>query len=149
MFSPLSYVHAENYSAVETNVDDVAVNNLAEQLAMIDQATKKDYNGNIQSIDFKMLRNYFGNLEIIDKLEQEFLFNKSNKSWTDCMIDSIKYFVGVNAVNALISGGIKGFIEKKLWKEAAKLILKTFAKSTFTVAGVVALLVYYSDKCWF
>lgn len=96
-----------------------------------------------------MLRNYFGNLEIIDKLEQEFLFNKSNKSWTDCMLDAIKDFVGVNAVSALISGGIKGFIERKLWKEAAKLILKTFAKSTLSVTGVVALLPYYSGKCLF
>lgn len=41
MFTPLAYVHAEDYSSVETSINDVPINKLAEQLALIDQATKK------------------------------------------------------------------------------------------------------------
>ncbi len=149
MFTPLSYVHAmDNNTIVKENDEDQLANKLAEDLALINQATKRDYNGNIINIDFKMLRNYFGNSEYIDELERAFKINKENKTWSSCIWDKLKDEFGVTAIQGLIAGGLEGLLTAGAWLPAAKLILKILGKSAiggvFAIAGMLA---YYGVTC--
>lgn len=160
LITPIAYVNANDTPYYTTNVSDEytfgdevnekLVNQLAEALAIIDKANKVDYQGNIRNIDFKMLRNYFGNSELIDTLEKEFKYNKENRTWTSCMLSAIKDQIGVSAISALMVGGLVSFLQKKAWKEAAKLIIKVVGKGVvggvFVWAGFFA---YYSVICMF
>uniref|UniRef100_UPI00402A76B1 hypothetical protein n=1 Tax=Bacillus sp. DX2.2 TaxID=3073452 RepID=UPI00402A76B1 len=65
--------------------------------------------------------------------------------WTDCMIGALKDHFGVSAVAAAIEGGLWGYLQKKAYKEAAKLLVKFVIGSN--AAGLAATLIYYGSVC--
>ncbi|MEK4677551.1 MULTISPECIES: hypothetical protein [Bacillus] len=73
-------------------------------------------------------------------------FNRYKRSaWTDCMVDAIKDHFGVAAVTAALEGGLWAYLEKRAYKEAAKLLVK-FAIGSNAV-GLASTLIYYGGKC--
>ena len=68
-----------------------------------------------------------------------------NPGWKACMIAAIKDHFGVAFVTAALEGGLWAYLEKKAYKEAAKLLVK-FAVGTNAVA-LAGTLIYYGGKC--
>ncbi|MCA1021766.1 hypothetical protein [Halobacillus litoralis] len=69
----------------------------------------------------------------------------SSQSFGDCMVDALKDHFGVAAVTAALEGGLWTYLQKKAYKEAAKLLVK-FAVGTNAV-GLAGTLIYYGGKC--
>lgn len=136
------------------------IDELAEALEFMDKVTKRDANGNVISMDFKAIEAKYGkNDPMLNQLKAQVQTDmKNNKlntknittyaakqTYLGCMKSSLIDFLGVNAVNALFQSGFGYFLEKKLFKEAAKLAVKYAVGST--VAGLAATLTYYGVKC--
>lgn len=134
------------------------VEELTKAFEFIDKVTKRDSNGHVISMDFKAIEKKYGkNNPMIKKLKSnvtsDLQYNKNTsqvyaakkQTYLGCMKSSLYDFLGVNAVNALFQGGFGYFLEKKLFKEAAKLAVKYAVGAT--VGGLAATLSYYGVKC--
>ncbi|MCS1351692.1 hypothetical protein [Mechercharimyces sp. CAU 1602] len=121
-----------------------------------DEASQHDENGNVVDLDFKKIREKFGNDPALDLLEKEIQQNNAisgipNRkgyqaaSWWGCMQSSLIDFFGVNAFQSMMNAGIAHYIKTRAFKEAAKIALRYFVGSS--VAGLAATLTYYSGKC--
>ncbi len=48
----------------------------------------------------------------------------SKGTFKSCMIGALKDYIGVALVEAALTGGLWGYLKKKAYKEAAKLLVK-------------------------
>ncbi len=152
-------VVASPIATAKTNANETNVNLLAKDLEfLMEKASIYDQNNQLIGFDFEKLRNRFG-----DKKEFKILENEINKNgikiekssdlttqaakgtWGDCMIDSLKDHFGVAMIEVALTGGLWSYLEKKAYKEAAKLLLKIGIGGN--VIGLVAFLTWYSAKC--
>lgn len=124
----------------------------------MEEAAIYDEAGNVTNFDFQALENEFGNLEEFQLLEKE-IENDSNKNlsnenqittyatttWKGCMTEALKDHFGIAVIEAALTGGFWAYLEKKAYKEAAKLLLKIGIGGN--IIGLTAFLTYYSAKC--
>lgn len=139
-------------------------NEQVEQLAddlefLMEEAAIYDSHGNLINFDFEKLEAKFGLLPEFELLEEEIntslnSYNSAsyevmamakNHSWKSCMWDALKDHFGVTMVNLAINGGLWKYVEKKAYKEAARLLIKIGIGGN--VVGLSAILIYYSAKC--
>lgn len=142
------------------------VEKLAEDIQFVmEEATIRNSNGEVIDFDFDKLENRFGKLQDFEMLKNEINNDKlSNneinkkqctninslkplaaKSWKSCMVDALKDHFGVKIIEIAFEGGLWSYLERRAYKEAAKLLVKIAVGSN--VVGVVAFLTYYGAKC--
>ncbi|EOO56600.1 hypothetical protein IKE_06466 [Bacillus cereus VD196] len=145
------------------------VEKLAEDLEFImEKAAIRNSNDKVIDFDFDKLENRFGKLQEFKILKNEINNDKLNKheinqkqctnisnynslqakswnGWKSCMVDALKDHFGVKIIEIAFEGGLWGYLEKKAYKEAAKLLVKIAVGSN--VLGVTSFLVYYGAKC--
>ncbi|MED0988239.1 hypothetical protein [Bacillus paramycoides] len=143
--------------SVQSLEEEKQINELAEQLKFLNEEALVIQNGE-RVFDFNKIENKYGAdyannlknditmIEEINADKAENPFNRYKRSaWTDCMVDAIKDHFGVAAVTAALEGGLWTYLQKKAYKEAAKLLVK-FAVGSNAV-GLAGTLVYYGGKC--
>jgi len=135
------------------------VEQLAKDLEfLMEEAAIYDSQGKLINFDFEKLETKFGVLP-----EFEFLKEKINTSlnshdsgsnelmamaeggWKSCMWEALKDHFGVTMINLAINGGLWKYVEKKAYKEAAKLLIKIGVGGN--IIGLTSILVYYSADC--
>ncbi|MEK4683944.1 hypothetical protein MKY89_30080 [Bacillus sp. FSL W7-1294] len=117
---------------------------------MHEEAAIYNDKGQIIDFDFNKIEAKYGKHASLDALKQQVESDKSKngrvkRDFVGCIKESLMDFFGVNAVQAAINGGLSYYLEKKLWKEAAKIGVKFFVGSN--VAGLAGTLAYYGGKC--
>lgn len=154
---PSFSVSAATNISVESLEEDKQINELAEQLKFLNEEALVIQNGervfDFNKIENKYGANYANNLkndivmieEMNDAKAKNPFHRYKRSAWTDCMIDAIKDHFGVAAVTAALEGGLWAYLQKKAYKEAAKLLVK-FAVGSNAV-GLAGTLVYYGGKC--
>lgn len=154
---PSFSVSAATNISVQSLEEDKQINELAEQLKFLNEEALVIQNGervfDFNKIENKYGANYANNLkndivmieEINDAKAKNPFHRYKRSAWTDCMIDAIKDHFGVAAVTAALEGGLWAYLQKKAYKEAAKLLVK-FAVGSNAV-GLAGTLVYYGGKC--
>ncbi|MEK3790137.1 hypothetical protein [Paenibacillus sp. FSL K6-1230] len=154
---PSFYVSAATNISVQSLEEDKQINELAEQLKFLNEEALVIQNGervfDFNKIENKYGANYANNLkndivmieEMNDAKAKNPFHRYKRSAWTDCMIDAIKDHFGVAAVTAALEGGLWAYLQKKAYKEAAKLLVK-FAVGSNAV-GLAGTLVYYGGKC--
>ncbi|MEK4419189.1 hypothetical protein [Bacillus sp. FSL K6-0268] len=154
---PSFSVSAATNISVQSLEEDKQINELAEQLKFLNEEALVIQNGervfDFNKIENKYGANYANNLkndivmieEMNDAKAKNPFHRYKRSAWTDCMIDAIKDHFGVAAVTAALEGGLWAYLQKKAYKEAAKLLVK-FAVGSNAV-GLAGTLVYYGGKC--
>ncbi|PEJ78140.1 hypothetical protein, partial [Bacillus wiedmannii] len=154
---PSFSVSAATNISVQSLEEDKQINELAEQLKFLNEEALVTQNGervfDFNKIENKYGANYANNLkndivmieEMNDAKTKNPFHRYKRSAWTDCMIDAIKDHFGVAAVTAALEGGLWAYLQKKAYKEAAKLLVK-FAVGSNAV-GLAGTLVYYGGKC--
>lgn len=154
---PSFSVSAATNISVQSLEMDKQINELAEQLKFLNEEALVIQNGervfDFNKIENKYGANYANNLkndivmieEMNDTKAKNPFHRYKRSAWTDCMIDAIKDHFGVAAVTAALEGGLWAYLQKKAYKEAAKLLVK-FAVGSNAV-GLAGTLVYYGGKC--
>ena len=154
---PSFSVSAATNISVQSLEEEKQINELAEQLKFLNEEALVIQNGervfDFNKIENKYGANYANNLkndivmieEINDAKAKNPFHRYKRSAWTDCMIDAIKDHFGVAAVTAALEGGLWAYLQKKAYKEAAKLLVK-FAVGSNAV-GLAGTLVYYGGKC--
>ncbi|KZE04220.1 hypothetical protein B4117_4236 [Bacillus mycoides] len=143
--------------SVQSLEEEKQINELAEQLKFLNEEALVIQNGE-KVFDFNKIENKYGadyannlknDITMIEEINADKAKNPFNRykrsAWTDCMVDAIKDHFGVAAVTAALEGGLWAYLEKKAYKEAAKLLVK-FAIGSNAV-GLAGTLVYYGGKC--
>lgn len=154
---PSFSVSAATNISVQSLEEDKQINELAEQLKFLNEEALVIQNGE-RVFDFNKIENKYGSnytnnlkndivmIEEMNDAKAKNPFHRYKRSaWTDCMIDAIKDHFGVAAVTAALEGGLWAYLQKKAYKEAAKLLVK-FAVGSNAV-GLAGTLVYYGGKC--
>lgn len=118
-----------------------------------------DENG-IEQVDFEKMEKYFGkeqteNVKAIeqssiqaeqcDQVSNLSVTRATSGSFSSCMKEALIDYLGVSAVQAMLTGGVWTYFKKKAWKEAAKLAIK-LGVGTNAVA-LAATFMYYGGKC--
>ncbi|HDR3901621.1 hypothetical protein ABE42_24620 [Bacillus thuringiensis] len=154
---PSFSVSAATNISVQSLEENKQINELAEQLKFLNEEALVIQNGervfDFNKIENKYGANYANNLkndivmieEMNDAKAKNPFHRYKRSAWTDCMIDAIKDHFGVAAVTAALEGGLWAYLQKKAYKEAAKLLVK-FAVGSNAV-GLAGTLVYYGGKC--
>lgn len=154
---PSFSVSAATNISIQSLEEDKQINELAEQLKFLNEEALVIQNGervfDFNKIENKYGANYANNLkndivmieEMNDAKAKNPFHRYKRSAWTDCMIDAIKDHFGVAAVTAALEGGLWAYLQKKAYKEAAKLLVK-FAVGSNAV-GLAGTLVYYGGKC--
>lgn len=131
------------------------IEELAAQLEFLMEEALIIENGE-RTFDFEKIENEFGK-EVKDEIKMLTVDAQiwqvqpgaitlaANQPWKDCMVGAIKDHFGVALVTAALEGGLWAYLEKKAYKEAAKLLVK-FAVGTNAV-GIAGTLIYYGGKC--
>ncbi|MCQ6530605.1 hypothetical protein [Bacillus mycoides] len=149
-----STVDNQNVQMQETAIsgqDEQSIVELAEAFQfMHEEAAIYNDQGQITDFDFNKIEAKYGKHASLDALKQQVESDKSKngrvkRDFVGCIKDSLMDFFGVNAVQAAINGGLSYYLEKKLWKEAAKIGVKFFVGSN--IAGLAGTLAYYGGKC--
>lgn len=154
--TPISAVKAEE---VEEEPSSADVLKLAEDLEfLMEDATLYDEYDNVIGFNFDLITERFGYIPEMAELEKE--VNNSNnvektgscevvllakQSWKSCMISALKDHFGVAIIEVALTGGLWAYLEKKAWKEAAKLLLKIGIGGN--AIGAVSFMTWYSVKC--
>ncbi|MGD6846349.1 hypothetical protein [Rossellomorea aquimaris] len=128
---------------------------------LMEEAAIYDAEGSVIGFDFEKLEAEFGKVKELDMLEKEInsASRKGNspmmaasiqplaakKTWKGCMIGALKDHFGVAIIEVAMTGGLWAYLEKKAYKEAAKLLIKIGVGGN--AIGMVAFLTYYSAKC--
>lgn len=129
---------------------------------LMEEAAIYDSEGRVIGFDFAKLEEEFGKVKELDMLEQEINSASSEglilmlaaqsiqplaakKTWKGCMIGALKDHFGVAIIEVAMTGGLWAYLEKKAYKEAAKLLIKIGVGGN--AIGMVAFLTYYSAKC--
>ncbi|MBG9582314.1 hypothetical protein ABE42_24595, partial [Bacillus thuringiensis] len=153
---PSFSVSAATNISVQSLEENKQINELAEQLKFLNEEALVIQNGervfDFNKIENKYGANYANNLkndivmieEMNDAKAKNPFHRYKRSAWTDCMIDAIKDHFGVAAVTAALEGGLWAYLQKKAYKEAAKLLVK-FAVGSNAV-GLAGTLVYYGGK---
>ncbi|MFI8578260.1 hypothetical protein ACIGEL_21595 [Rossellomorea aquimaris] len=129
---------------------------------LMEEAAIYDSEDKVIGFDFAKLEEEFGKVKELDMLEQE--INSASieglkpmmaaqsiqplaakKTWKGCMIGAFKDHFGVAIIEVAMTGGLWAYLEKKAYKEAAKLLIKIGVGGN--AIGMVAFLTYYSAKC--
>ncbi|MBU8568305.1 hypothetical protein KM914_18160 [Virgibacillus pantothenticus] len=149
-------------STLAKEQEDPEVLKLAEDLEfLMEEAAIYDTNNHLVGFDFEKLENKFGNIKEFNELQQEIengnsvvcendeevmpLAASRKKGWKPCMTEALKDHFGIVAIEAVLTGGFWAYLEKKAYKEAAKLLIKIGIGGN--VLGATAFLTYYSAKC--
>ncbi|MCG7315394.1 hypothetical protein MHL30_20115 [Priestia flexa] len=151
---PLQAKGSEGFPAEEELVEE-----LAAQLEFLMEEALVVENG-LRTFDFEKIEDEFGK-EVRDEIEMltvglqpventksrngNLMVTASNEAWKSCMIGAIKDHFGVAMVTAALEGGLWAYLEKKAYKEAAKLLVK-FAVGSNAV-GLAGTLIYYGGVC--
>lgn len=163
IFSMIGPTVASATSESKEKIDSQEVEALAEDLEfLMEKAAIYDADDNLVTFDFDMLSERFGEVKELQILEEE--INKvsckpkvttgvkgyavsaaAEGTWGDCMIDALKDHFGIALIEVALTGGLWGYLEKKAYKEAAKLLLKIGIGGN--VIGLTAFLTWYSAKC--
>ncbi|PEQ08684.1 hypothetical protein [Bacillus toyonensis] len=147
--------------SVQSLEEEKQINELAKQLKFLNEEALVVQNGE-RIFDFNKIENIYGadyannlknDITMIDGINADKAKNPFHRSkqiawtsaWTDCMVDAIKDHFGVAAVTAALQGGLWAYLQKKAYKEAAKLLVK-FAVGSNAV-GLAGTLIYYGGKC--
>ncbi|MCQ6531130.1 hypothetical protein [Bacillus mycoides] len=143
--------------SVQSLEEEKQINELAKQLKFLNEEALVVQNGE-QVFDFNKIENKYGadyannlknDITMVEGINADKAKNPFNRykrsAWTDCMVDAIKDHFGVAAVTAALEGGLWVYLQKKAYKEAAKLLVK-FAVGSNAV-GLAGTLVYYGGKC--
>ncbi|WEV58182.1 hypothetical protein [Ligilactobacillus acidipiscis] len=85
---------------------------------------------------------YIHNLQISSQQLQSL----QSKAFWPCMKNQLLDMVGFQVYQALLRGGIKGLIERKAWKAAAKIIVRYLGDGV-GVGILAAQLSWYAAKC--
>ncbi|PDZ44678.1 hypothetical protein [Bacillus wiedmannii] len=154
---PSFSVSAATNISVQSLEEEKQINELAEQLKFLNEEALVIQNGE-RVLDFNKIENKYGAnyanslkndivmIEEMNDAKAKNPFHRYKRSaWTDCMVDAIKDHFGVAAVTAALEGGLWAYLQKKAYKEAAKLLVK-FAVGSNAV-GLAGTLVYYGGKC--
>lgn len=121
------------------------------------KAVYVDENG-VEQIDFNQMEKLFGkeqteNVKAIKVSAEQAMQCDSpiqpkaakTGTFSSCMKEALLDYFGVSAVQAMLTGGVWGYLEKKAWKEAAKLAVKLgLGTNAVTLA---ATFIYYGGKC--
>jgi len=117
-----------------------------------------DENG-VEQVDYEKMEKYFGKTqtETVKEIEKSsieaqkctqsnnLLLARSSGTFSSCMKDALMDYLGVSAVQAMITGGVWTYLKKKAWKEAAKLAVKLgLGTNAVTLA---ATFMFYGGKC--
>jgi hypothetical protein len=136
-------------AAAGTNKEIEEVDQLATDLEfLMEEAAIFDENNNVIGFHFDKLEDKFGDVEEFKMLEEQVdssIQPMAKKTWKGCMIDSLKDHFGVAIIEVALTGGLWTYLEKKAYKEAAKLLIKIGIGGN--VIGLAAFLTYYSAKC--
>ncbi|MGM0940345.1 MAG: hypothetical protein ACQEWU_05145 [Bacillota bacterium] len=142
--------------------EDQEVLQLAKDLEfLMEEAAIYDSNDLVIGFDFELLEKRFGDVKEFKELEQEIKNDeneyikcetaseittlRAKKGWKPCMIDAIKDHFGVAIIEAVLTGGFWAYLEKKAYKEAAKVLVKIGIGGNIIAA--TSFLIYYSGKC--
>jgi hypothetical protein len=128
---------------------------------LMEEAAIYDAEGSVIGFDFEKLEAEFGKVKELDMLEKEINSESrkgnspmmaasiqplaAKKTWKGCMIGALKDHFGVAIIEVAMTGGLWAYLEKKAYKEAAKLLIKIGVGGN--AIGMVAFLTYYSAKC--
>jgi len=130
------------------------IDKLAEDLEFImEEAAIYDSQENVVDFDFDKLEAKFGKSKEFDMIKEDINNKKlsgnmqllAKKSWKGCMLDALKDHFGVAFIEAALTGGLWAYLDKKAYKEAAKLLIKIGVGGN--VIGAVAFLTYYGTRC--
>jgi len=132
------------------------VDKIAKDIEFVMEEAAIYLENDVVGFDFDKLEDRFGEVEELEELRKEIESSElgndpksielaATQSWKSCMIDALKDHFGVALIEAALTGGLWGYLKKKAWKEAAKLLLKIGIGGN--AAGLVAVLTYYSGKC--
>lgn len=143
--------------SVQSLEKEKQINELADQLKFLNEEAMMVQNGE-RVFDFNKIENKYGadyannlknDITMVKKINADKVKSPSNRykrsAWTDCMVDAIKDHFGVAAVTAALEGGLWAYLEKRAYKEAAKLLVR-FAVGSNAV-GLAGTLIYYGGKC--
>jgi hypothetical protein len=144
---PIANAQESENAEVEQLADDLEF--LMEEVAIYGE------NGNVVNFDFDMLEERFGYSVEFEMLKEEIdAYNATQEnnsgeiqlfSWKSCMISALKDHFGVALVNVAINGGLWAYLEKKAYKEAAKLLVKIGIGGN--LIGLTAFLSWYGVTC--
>lgn len=143
-----------------TTEQEKQVDEIADQLKFLNEEALIIQDGN-RTFDFQKIENKYGT-EFTNMLKSDinavgaiasqaytgpmdFKDGVQYSAWTNCMVDALKDHFGVSIVTAALEGGLWAYLQKKAYKEAAKLLVK-FALGTNAVA-LAGTLIYYGGKC--
>lgn len=131
------FVFLESFSGIAAFAkEEQKVNNIANDLEFIMEEAVITKNG-VETLDFNKLESYFGErttneiksltinyTEDSALLHKNFVTQVSKGTFKSCMIGALKDYFGVALVEAALTGGLWGYLKKKAYKEAAKLLVK-------------------------
>lgn len=154
----ISPLHIQANAQVSTSAEEFTIEEekqieeLAAQLEFLMEEALITKNGE-RTFDFEKIENEFGKevkdeikmLTVDAQVQQGGITLAANQPWKDCMVDAIKDHFGVALVTAAMEGGLWAYLDKKAYKEAAKIVVK-FAVGTNAV-GIAGTLIYYGGKC--
>ncbi|MCQ6289050.1 hypothetical protein [Bacillus cereus] len=133
---PSFSVSAATNISIQSLEEDKQINELAEQLKFLNEEALVIQNGE-RVFDFNKIENKYG-ANYANNLKNDIVMIEE-------MNDAIKDHFGVAAVTAALEGGLWAYLQKKAYKEAAKLLVR-FAVGSNAV-GLAGTLVYYGGKC--
>lgn len=140
--------------------ENIQVEQLANDLEfLMEEAAIYDSQGNLLNFDFDKLEAEFGVIPELQILEKEIIkesLGVNNKSFgvidtaakvpfRTCMWSALKDHFGVTMINVAINGGLWKYVEKKAYKEAARLLIKIGIGGN--LIGLTAMLTWYTAKC--
>jgi len=143
-------------NAQEIQKENEEIEQLAADLEfLMEEAAIYDEKGKVVNFDFDLLEERFGYVLELEMLKEEIeAYNATTEgdndeiqlfSWKSCMISALKGHFGVALIEVALTGGLWSYLEKKAYKEAAKLLLKIGIEGN--VIGLTAFLTWYSVDC--
>ncbi|MFE4242081.1 hypothetical protein [Peribacillus butanolivorans] len=128
---------------------------------LMEEAAIYDSENNVVGFHFDKLEAEFGEIDELKILQQEIetsscelaettVINSiqplaAKKSWKSCMVASLKDHFGVALIEVAMTGGLWAYLQKKAYKEAAKLLIKIGIGGN--AIGLAATLTWYGTRC--
>lgn len=158
---PLSPIaNAKENESIKTLKESQVSQELQDLDVFFNEVVYLDENG-LEKVNYEKMEKIFGKeqTENVQAIEQSAVQAKecsqgnkmslarssSKGTFSSCMKEALMDYLGVSAVQAMLTGGVWTYFQKKAWKEAAKLAIK-LGVGTNAVA-LAATFMFYGGKC--